>query len=147
MAVVWGMPEYHFPRMSGSQRMTVAHGSILFDDARAQTLSSDPQRSDLWLGSVVLPVSADRSCDADVHLRGWVRTAPPARATLFASVGPWRLTIPYDDVRDEAIQAVTTIRLGAGAQNIAITLLLRVEGTAASLSIDTVDVAVRTSAA
>ncbi|HEV7923061.1 MAG TPA: hypothetical protein VGR02_19935 [Thermoanaerobaculia bacterium] len=145
MAAVWGIPEYHVPRLSGSQRMAVTHGSVLFDDARAQTLGSDPYRSDLWLGSVVLPVTTDAACQAIAQLRGWVRTAPPARATLFATIGPWRIAIAFDDLRDEALLREASFELTAGVHRIGITLLLQVEG-AASLSIDTVDVAIRTSA-
>jgi hypothetical protein len=141
MAVVWGMPEYHVPRLSGSHRMAVTRGSVLFDDARAQTLSSDPHRSDFWVGSVVLPVTTDEECEAVLQLRGWVRVMPPARATLFASIGPCRMAVAFDDQRDEAIVREATFSLTPGTHSIGITLLLQVEGLAASLSIDTVDVA------
>jgi hypothetical protein len=145
MAVVWGVPEYHVPRLSGSQRMAVTRGSILFDDARAQTLSSDPCRSDLWVGSVVLPVTADEACEAVLQLRGWIRSVPAAHATLFANVGPWRIAIGFDDARDEALLREGSFELPAGEHRIVITLLLQVEG-AATLTVDSVDVALRTSA-
>ncbi|HKO58541.1 MAG TPA: hypothetical protein VJ276_21930 [Thermoanaerobaculia bacterium] len=146
MVVVWGTPEYHVPRLSGSQRMAVTRGSVLFDDARAQTLSSDPHRSDLWLGSVVLPVTIDEPGQAVLQLRGWVRNTPPARATLFAAVGPWRIAVAFDDLRDEALVRETSFDVPPGNHCIGITLLLQVEGPSASVSVDTVDVAIRTSA-
>jgi hypothetical protein len=146
MVVVWGPPEYHVPRLSGSQRMAVTRGSVLFDDARAQTLSSDPHRSDLWVTSIALPVTIDEPSVAVLQLRGWIRNTPPARATLFATVGPWRLAIAFDDLRDEALLREAVFDLPRGEHCIGITLLLQVEGAAACLSVDTVDVAIRTSA-
>ena len=146
MAVVWGTPEYHVPRLSGSQRMAVTRGSILFDDARAQMLASDPLRSDLWVGSVVLPVTADEPGEAIFQLRGWIRTAPPARATLFATIGPWRVAIAFDDARDEPLLREAAFPIEAGEHRIAVTMLLQVEGPA-TLAVDSVDVAIRTSAA
>ena len=111
----WGPPEFLVPRLSSTNRFSVAESgdgvSILCDEAGLALRREDGRLNLAWFGSIALPmIDAQRGRRYTMRVRGYIAKTESARGMVLVDVGGGTVAreYPYGRIFDEEFTIETS---------------------------------------